>query len=207
MDLLLYSVEHLKKTDTTEIDGKPMAILIQRLKERVKELEGKHRGVPLVVLETELRRRPITMRLPNAVSKEIDRVFKEPYLRGEIVEDNFAVKNLPRILFDSATFTKIEKVAYDQFAIDEIRDVPRIPYYTPEHAGIRGGLELVRKGVDVATLFESEVYINRDYELAEELADALVKSVYGVEAKPSLLTMLFARVAKVIRKMLRHSST
>lgn len=181
-----------------------MAIIIRELKDRLKQLESKHRMLPSVVLETELRRRPVSLSFSRLGYEEIARIFKGSFLKGEIVEDDFVIMNLPDIPFDSSTLSKVERVAYERFSIDEIRDAPRIPHYKPGQTGATIGLELIKKDMVVASLFESRVYINRYYEQAEELADALIKEVYKFEAKPSLLAIIFARLIKAIRKMVKR---
>ncbi|MEM2126644.1 MAG: hypothetical protein QXH67_00275 [Candidatus Bathyarchaeia archaeon] len=176
-----------------------MSILIRELKGRLRELEERHRSLPLAVIETELERRPVYLSISGEGYQDLPRLFRGTYLRAYVVEDEFVISGLPRIRFDSSTFSKIEEVAYTLIGVDGIRDTPRIPHYKPDSPSSYG-LELVKDGRVIATLLDSKFYISRDYEGAEELADALVQRVYRVEERPSLIAILISRLIRLLRR-------
>ncbi|MBS7619871.1 hypothetical protein KEJ21_04400 [Candidatus Bathyarchaeota archaeon] len=177
---------------------RPLASLIREMKRRISELEKRHRSIPFTVLETEFRRRPITLSLSEK-SDELPKLFRGSFLHASVSEEDFIISNLPRIRFDSETFKKIEDVAYRMFDIEEVRDAPRIPHYKPDMF-VEAGLEFVKHGRTVATLTPSKLYIDKEYDKAEDLAEALIKHVYSVEIKPSLLSKLIALIFRKFRK-------
>jgi len=178
-----------------------LSTLIRELKGRLRELEERHKSVPLAVIESELERRPVYRSISERFYEfqEVPRIFRGAYLKAYVVEDDFVISGLPRIRFDSSTFSRIEEVAYGLFGVDGIRDTPRIPHYKPDSAASYG-LELIKGGRVIATLMDSKFYINRGYERAEELADALVQRVYRVEARPGLLAILLSRLIRLFRR-------
>lgn len=181
-----------------------MSTLIRELKRRLKDLEEKHRTRPLpsIVVEMEFSRKPVTMMYSSKEYKDMVEVFRGASIKGEISGNEYIVYNLPHIVFDSNTFKRIEEVAYGKFNIDKIVDVPPIPHprYGREAAG---GLELLKDGKPVATLFPSRFHININYELAEELAEALLKEVYRFEREPSLFEILIMKIKRFIRRISR----
>lgn len=181
-----------------------MAALIRELKRRLKDLEEKHktRPLPSIVLEMEFARRPATLLYSSRDYKDMTEVFKGSSIKGEISGNEYVIYNLPQITFDSNTFKRIEEVAYGKFNVDGIVDVPPIPH--PRYGReVSGGLELLKNGRPIATLFPSRFHINIDYEYAEELAEELLKEVYRFEREPSLLEILIIKIRKFIRKMFR----
>lgn len=179
-----------------------MSVLIRELRGRLRELEEKHRSVPLAVVETELERRPVYLSISSETFQDLPKLFRGAYLRAYVVEDDFVISGLPRIRFDSSTFSRIEEVAYTLFEVDGIRDTPRIPHYKTDSTSSYG-LELLKDGRVIATLMDSRFYISRDYERAEDLADALVQRVYRVEEKPSLIAILLSRLIRLLRRRTR----
>ncbi|MCX8168634.1 MAG: hypothetical protein N3E39_00200 [Candidatus Methanomethylicia archaeon] len=181
-----------------------MSILINELKKKLMELESKHKTKPLpsIVIEMEFSRKPILLKRALEEYKGLEDVFKGFSIKGEISGNEYVIYNLPQVIFDSNTFRKIEEVAYDRFNIDSIVDVPPIPHprYGRESSG---GLELLKDGKPVATLYSTRFHINTNYDQAEKLAEVLLKEVYKYEEKPGLLEILFWKFKKFLKRVFR----
>jgi hypothetical protein len=181
----------------------PLAAVIREL--RLEELERKHRSLPRIVLETELKRRPVYVSYSYGAEQELTRVFRGgPFLKGDIVDEDFVIENLPSITFDSSTLGKIEEAVCRRFGIDGICDVPQVPYYKGGRAVRLSGIELIRNGRVVSTLLENVVFIDRSCEFSEELADVLVAEIYRAKSKPGFLTLLFSRLMEFVRSMVKR---
>lgn len=181
-----------------------MSAIIRELKRRIKELENRHRSLPYSVIETELKKRPISKTSTAHNPYDYVGIVRGSFIKGEVMEDDFVLSNLPRISFDSSTFLKIEEIAYDRLDIEEIRDAPRIPQY--DRKSSNEGLELLRGGDVVASLYESMFYVTRDYEHAETLADALINEIYKLDSKPGYLRILLVRLAMALKKFFKKLS-
>ncbi|MCS7369181.1 MAG: hypothetical protein NDF57_05665 [archaeon GBS-70-058] len=178
-----------------------MSIIISELKKRLKELEAKHitRPIPSIVIETEFSRKPATIMYTSSEYKDLTEIFKGSSVKGEILGDEYIIYNLPQISFDSKTFKKIEDIAYGKFKVERIVDVPPIPHprYGRETSA---GLELIKDGKPIATIYSTRFHININFEAAEELADELIREVYRFEEKPSLLAILIWKIKKFLKK-------
>lgn len=180
-----------------------MATVIRELKRRLEELERRHQSLPMIVLETELKRKPVYVSYSCQSDQEFSYIFRGgPFLRGDILDEDFVIENLPSISFDSSTLSRIEQTVCGRFRIDEIRDAPRVPYYRAGRTLKLNGIELIKNNHAVSTLFENIVFIDRDCAFAEELADVLVKEIYRVESKPGFLALLLSRLIRFLRSII-----
>ncbi|MEM2136934.1 MAG: hypothetical protein QXI93_03140 [Candidatus Methanomethylicia archaeon] len=182
-----------------------MSTIIRELKKRLMELESKHKTKPLpsIVIETEFGRKPATITYTSQEPKDMVELFKGASIKGEILGNEYVIYNLPQITFDSKTFKKIEEIAYEKFNFDKIMDIPAIPHPRLGRETM-GGLELIKNGIPIVTLFSTRFQININYEHAEEIADALIKEVYRFEAKPSLLEIILSKIIEFIKRLMRR---
>jgi len=182
-----------------------LAAVIRELKRRLKELEHRHRSLPMIVLETELKKKPVYASYNCQTEQELTHVFRGgPFLKGDIMDEDFVIENLPSISFDSPTLSRIEQAICRRFGIDEICDVPRVPYYKSGRTLRLSGIDLIKNNRVVSTLFENMIFIDRHYESGEELADALVGEIYKAKSRPSFLTLLITRLTRFIKSMAKR---
>jgi len=182
-----------------------LAAVIRELKRRLEELENRHQSLPTIVLETELKKKPVYVSYNRQTEQELTHVFRGgPFLRGDVVDEDFVIENLPSISFDSPTLSRIEQAVCRRFGIDEIRDVPRIPYYKNGRTIRLSGIELIKNNRVVSTLLENMIFIDRHYESGEELADALVEEIYKAESRPGFLTLLITRLIRFVKSTVKR---
>jgi len=182
-----------------------LAAVIRELKRRLEELENRHQSLPTIVLETELKKKPVYVSYNLQTEQELTHVFRGgPFLRGDVVDEDFVIENLPSISFDSPTLSRIEQAVCRRFGIEEIRDVPRIPYYKSGRTLRLSGIELIKNNRVVSTLLENMIFIDRHYESAEELADALVEEIYKAESRPGFLTLLITRLIRFVKSIVKR---
>jgi len=130
-----------------------LSILIDELIRREADLRVKHRIVPKILLEKELK---VERRIGKAVVIAVYREFP-PHPPNYI----FTIPNKPELEFDSPTVSKITDIM-DQFQMDR-------------HEEVNGALLLFSEGKLVVTLDSGGFWIEKDYPRIKELADVLVK--------------------------------
>jgi len=182
-----------------------LAAVIRELKRRLEELEHRHQILPTIVLETELKKKPVYASYNRQTEQELTHIFRGgPFLKGDVVDEDFVIENLPSISFDSPTLSRIEQAICRRFGIDKICDVPRVPYYKGGRTLRLNGIELIKNNRVVSTLLENMIFIDRHYESGEELADALVEEIYKAESRPSFLTLLITRLIRFVKSIVRR---
>ena len=133
--------------------GFKLSLLIDELTRRETDLRAKHRIVPKLLLEKELK---VKARIGKAVVIAMYRELPHnPPIYG------FVVPNRPELEFDSQTFSKIENIM-EQFQMERYEE-------------LGGGLLLFSEGKFIVDLSRGGFSIVKDYPRIKELADILVK--------------------------------
>ena len=133
--------------------GFRLSLLIDELTRREAELRAKHRIIPKLLLEKELK---VKARIGKAVVAAIYNEYPPalPFY-------GFTVLNRPELEFDSPTVSKITDIM-ERFQMDGYEEA-------------EGGLLLSSEGKLVVDLFPGGFSIDKDYPRIKELADVLVK--------------------------------
>ena len=133
--------------------GFRLSLLIDELARREAELRAKHRIIPKLLLEKELK---VEVRIGKAVVAAIYGEYP-----SSLPVYSFTVLNRPELEFDSPTVSKITDIM-KQFQMDEYKEA-------------EGGLLLSSEGKLIVDLFTGGFSIAKDYPRIKELADVLVK--------------------------------
>jgi len=131
-----------------------LSLLINELIRREADLRAKHRIIPKVLLEKELK---VERRIGSAVVIALYREFSSHPTPFYL----FTVPNRPELEFDSPTISRITCIM-EQFQMDRYEE-------------IEGALLLFSEGKHAVTLDNGGFSIVKDYPRIEELADVLVK--------------------------------